>query len=143
MTQPLVVANNLDQQQQAAFYAYMAAYQKDEVVGVLLAFFLGSFGAHHFYLRRTGLGILYALFCWTGIPTVVSLIECFFMPGRVRLYNAEQALMIASMISAASSISARSRALRCCTLPSCTIISTASAPAPGCGIWSFLSPASP
>jgi TM2 domain-containing membrane protein YozV len=74
-------------EQRAMYYAQMTAYQKDEVVGVLLALFLGTFGAHHFYMRQTGLGILYCVFFWTGIPTVVSFIECFFMPGRVRQYN--------------------------------------------------------
>lgn len=74
-------------EQRALYYAQMSAWQKDEVVGLLLALFLGTFGAHHFYLRRPGLGILYCLFCWTGIPTVVSFIECFFMPARVRQYN--------------------------------------------------------
>ena len=74
-------------EQKAMYYAQMAAYQKDEVVGVLLALFLGTFGAHHFYMRQTALGVLYCVFFWTGIPTVVSFIECFFMPGRVRQYN--------------------------------------------------------
>lgn len=74
-------------EQRALYYAHMAAWQKDEVVGVLLALFLGTFGAHHFYMRRPGLGILYCVFSWTGIPTVISFIECFFMPGRVRQYN--------------------------------------------------------
>jgi TM2 domain-containing membrane protein YozV len=74
-------------EQRALYYAHMSAWQKDEVVGVLLALFLGTFGAHHFYMRRPGLGILYCVFCWTGIPTIISFIECFFMPGRVRQYN--------------------------------------------------------
>lgn len=74
-------------EQRALYYAQMSAWQKDEVVGVLLALFLGTFGAHHFYMRRPGLGILYIVFSWTGIPTIVSLIECFFMPERVRQYN--------------------------------------------------------
>ena len=85
-TTPIVDAAWNDQQR-ALFQAQMSAWQKDEVVGVLLALFLGTFGAHHFYLRRTGLGILYLIFSFTGIPTIVSLVECFFMPGRVRQYN--------------------------------------------------------
>lgn len=80
-------ASTWSDEQRALYYANMSAWQKDEVVGVLLALFLGTFGAHHFYMRRPGLGILYCVFSWTGIPTVVSLIECFFMPGRVRQYN--------------------------------------------------------
>jgi hypothetical protein len=30
--------------------------RRDEVVSILLALFLGDFGIHHLYLRRTGLG---------------------------------------------------------------------------------------
>ena len=97
MTTPWITGNLTDEQR-AVFYAQMSAVQKDEVVGVLLALFLGTFGAHHFYLRRNGLGIMYVLFCWTGIPTIASFVECFFMPGRVRQFNAEQATMLAASL---------------------------------------------
>jgi len=97
MTTPWITAN-LSDEQKAVFYAQMSTVQKDEVVGVLLALFLGTFGAHHFYLRRNGLGIMYALFFWTGLPTLASLIECFFMPGRVRQFNAEQATLLATSL---------------------------------------------
>src|SRR5579871_1288392 len=69
---------------QATFYQQYEVVRRDEIVGVLLALFLGTFGVHHFYLRRTGLGILYACLCWSGIPSLLGFIECFFMPGRVR-----------------------------------------------------------
>ena len=95
------IAGSLTDEQRAVFYSQMSVVQKDEVVGVLLALFLGTFGAHHFYLRRNGLGILYALFCWTSIPTFVSFVECFFMPERVRQFNAEQASMLAESLRAA------------------------------------------
>jgi TM2 domain-containing membrane protein YozV len=83
---------------QAIYYQQYEAARRDEVVGVLLALFLGSFGLHHFYLRRTGLGILYACFFWTGIPGLIGFFECFFMPGRVREYNAMQAAAIAASL---------------------------------------------
>jgi len=83
---------------QAIFYQQYEAVRRDEVVGVLLALFLGSFGLHHFYLRRTGLGILYACLFWTGIPGILGFFECFFMPGRVREYNAMQAAAIAASL---------------------------------------------
>jgi TM2 domain-containing membrane protein YozV len=83
---------------QAIFYEQYQSVRRDEVVGILLALFLGTFGAHHFYLRRTGLGILYCCFCWTGITTVLGFIECFFMPGRVREFNAIQAAGIAAAL---------------------------------------------
>ena len=83
---------------QAMFYEQYESVRRDEVVGILLALFLGTFGIHHFYLRRTGLGILYLVFFWTGIPSILGFIECFFMPGRVREFNAIQAAAIAATL---------------------------------------------
>ena len=83
---------------QAIFYQQYEAVRRDEVVGILLALFLGTFGIHHFYLRRTGLGILYCCFFWTGIPSLLGFLECFFMPGRVREFNAIQAAGIAAAL---------------------------------------------
>jgi TM2 domain-containing membrane protein YozV len=83
---------------QAIFYQQYEAVRRDEVVGILLALFLGSFGVHHFYLRRTALGIVYLCFFWTGIPAILGFIECFFMPGRVREFNAIQAAGIAAAL---------------------------------------------
>lgn len=48
---------------------------KSRVAAILLAFFLGGFGVHKFYLGRVGQGILYLLFCWTFIPAIVAFIE--------------------------------------------------------------------
>lgn len=54
-----------------------AAYQQggNQVVGALLAIFLGDFGIHHFYTGDTKHGLLHLLFCWTGIPGLIGLIE--------------------------------------------------------------------
>jgi TM2 domain-containing membrane protein YozV len=86
---------------QAIFYQQYEAVRRDELAGILLALFLGGFGIHHFYLRRTGLGILYLCFFWTWIPALLGFIECFFMPGRVRKFNAIQAAGIAAMLGIA------------------------------------------
>lgn len=86
---------------QMMFYQQYESVRRDEVVGILLALFLGGFGIHHFYLRRTGLGILYCCFCWTPLPWVLGFIECFFMPGRVREFNAIQAAGIAAALGIA------------------------------------------
>ncbi len=48
---------------------------RSRIVAALLAFFLGSFGVHKFYLGQIGMGVLYLLFFWTFIPTVISFIE--------------------------------------------------------------------
>jgi TM2 domain-containing membrane protein YozV len=86
---------------EAVFYQQYQAVRRDEIVGILLALFLGSFGIHHFYLRRTGLGILYCLFFWSGVPAILGFFECFFMPGRVREFNAIQAAGIAAALGIA------------------------------------------
>jgi len=86
---------------EAIFYQQYEAVRRDEIVGVLLALFLGSFGIHHFYLRRTGLGVLYCCFFWSGIPAILGFFECFFMPGRVREFNAIQAAGIAASLGIA------------------------------------------
>ena len=83
---------------QAFFYRRYELERRDEVVGILLALFLGGFGVHHFYLRRTGLGILYCCFSWTPLPWVLGFVECFFMPARVREFNAIQAAGIAAAL---------------------------------------------
>lgn len=83
---------------QQVFQMQFESVRRDEVVGVLLALFLGCFGIHHFYVGRVGLGILYCCFFWTGIPAILGLIECFFMPGRVRAYNAVQAAGLAAAL---------------------------------------------
>jgi len=85
-------------QQQMVFMAQYGLVRKDVTAAILLAFFLGSFGAHRFYLGEIGMGILYICFCWTFIPHIVALVECFFLPERVRQYNAVQATAIAAQI---------------------------------------------
>lgn len=54
---------------------YAPVCTKNKIVAGILALFLGGIGAHKFYLGRIGQGILYLLFCWTGIPAVLGLIE--------------------------------------------------------------------
>jgi len=47
---------------------------KDSTAAWLLWFFLGAFGAHHFYLGRTGWGVAYAIgFVMSLLLTVVAI----------------------------------------------------------------------
>ena len=48
---------------------------KNKNVAGILAILLGDLGIHKFYLGKIGWGIVYLLFCWTGIPAIVGLIE--------------------------------------------------------------------
>jgi TM2 domain-containing membrane protein YozV/ribosomal protein L40E len=48
---------------------------KSKIAAALLAFFLGGFGIHKFYLGQVGLGFLYLIFFWTFIPAIIAFIE--------------------------------------------------------------------
>lgn len=63
---------------------------KSKVVAGILALFLGGLGVHRFYLGNIGLGILYLLFCWTGIPAMVAFIEgLVFLCGDEQKFDAK------------------------------------------------------
>lgn len=48
---------------------------KSKIVAGVLAILLGVFGVHKFYLGKNVQGVLYLLFCWTGIPALAGFIE--------------------------------------------------------------------
>jgi TM2 domain-containing membrane protein YozV len=56
-------------------YATTPTPTKDRTIAALLAIFLGTFGIHKFYLGDIGLGIVYVIFSWTGIPALIGFIE--------------------------------------------------------------------
>lgn len=98
MPDHLKYLRQLTPQEQAVFASEFAAVRKDGTTGTLLAFFLGGFGFHRFYLGNTVLGVIYALFCWTIIPAIVAFVEGFMMRGRVEAYNDEEAREIAERL---------------------------------------------
>lgn len=49
--------------------------EKNRIIAIILAFFLGGLGVHKFYLGRIGWGVVYLLFFWTFIPSIVAFIE--------------------------------------------------------------------
>jgi len=48
---------------------------KSKLAAGLLAILLGGLGIHRFYLGHIGLGLVYLLFCWTGIPSIIGIVE--------------------------------------------------------------------
>lgn len=48
---------------------------KSKIAAGVLAILLGSLGVHKFYLGKIGMGIVYLLLSWTGIPAVIGVIE--------------------------------------------------------------------
>lgn len=53
----------------------MANSDKSKVAAGVLGIVLGGLGVHKFYMGKVGNGLLYLLFCWTGIPALIGLIE--------------------------------------------------------------------
>ena len=52
---------------------------RNKLVAALLALFLGGLGIHHFYLGNNRAGILSIIFCWTGIPGIIGLVQGIMM----------------------------------------------------------------
>ncbi len=53
---------------------------KSKITAILLCFFLGGLGIHRFYLRQTGMGILYLLTAGiVGIGALVDFIRLLIM----------------------------------------------------------------
>ncbi|WP_282943700.1 TM2 domain-containing protein [Paenibacillus sp. RC67] len=58
---------------------------KSKVLAGILAILFGGLGIHKFYLGKVGWGIVYILFCWTYIPSLLGLIE-----GIIYLASSEE-----------------------------------------------------
>ncbi len=52
---------------------------KSKTTAGVLALLLGGFGVHKFYLGRTGMGVLYLVFCWTFISAIVALVDAILL----------------------------------------------------------------
>lgn len=49
--------------------------EKNYTLAGILALFFGGIGLHKFYLGDWKMGIIYALFMWTGIPGTIAFYE--------------------------------------------------------------------
>ena len=54
----------------------------NKVIYCILCICLGGFGAHKFYAQHITTGLLYLLFCWTGIPYIIAIVEFFIALGQ-------------------------------------------------------------
>jgi TM2 domain-containing membrane protein YozV len=67
------------------------ANKKTALVAYLLWFFLGIFGGHNFYLKRTGVAVTQLILSITVIGMVITwvwmIVDAFLIPGWIRNYN--------------------------------------------------------
>lgn len=69
------VTSNIDANANINTNPQVGGMSQKRLAAALFAFFLGGLGIHKFFLGQIGMGILYLLFCWTGIPIIVGIIE--------------------------------------------------------------------
>ena len=93
-----MMLQNVPQDKQMMFMMQYNNVKKSNTTAVLLALFLGGLGIHKFYLGETGLGILYLLFCWTYIPSIVAFFEAFVISAKVGKYNRQKAMELSSIL---------------------------------------------
>ena len=67
------------------------ANKKTALVAYILWFFLGLFGAHNFYLGRTGVAVVQLILSLIIVGLVITiiwvLVDAFLIPGWVRRQN--------------------------------------------------------
>lgn len=64
--------NNAPAMQQAH---YVSGKVVNKIAYILLCLFLGGIGGHKFYSGKILLGIMYLIFCWTYLPSILSFFE--------------------------------------------------------------------
>lgn len=68
-------AQNTQTQQPAYYSNNVNLHAVNKIAYLVLALLLGGIGIHKFYAGYSGAGVMYLLFCWTGIPLILSLID--------------------------------------------------------------------
>lgn len=67
------------------------ANKKEALIAYLLWFFLGMFGGHNFYLKRTGVAVAQLILTITIVGMLITifwvLVDAFLIPGWVRDQN--------------------------------------------------------
>jgi TM2 domain-containing membrane protein YozV len=51
------------------------AMSVNKTIYILLALFFGGFGIHKFYAKKNSSGLIYLIFCWTGVPQILGVIS--------------------------------------------------------------------
>ena len=76
MSQPMQITDASFADEQAV-QALLADYVDNpkQTTAAILNILLGDFGVGHFYTGQTLRGVLDVIFCWTGIPAIIGIVE--------------------------------------------------------------------
>lgn len=96
----LSAQRGLTDNERMLFQVEFSSKRKSPTAGLMWCLFLGGVGAHHFYMGRVGLGVVYLLLSWTFLPLIAACVEVFLMMGRVNRYNDKLATEIATRLRA-------------------------------------------
>ena len=97
----IAAINELPESQRSNVLMTLKGRQKSAVVAFVLDLFLGALGAHHFYLGKTTMGVIY-LFT-LGFLGIGPLMDLFLVWGATEKKNKEIAVEIISEFQAISS----------------------------------------
>ena len=97
-TDEYLTQKNMTDSQRLLFQSEMGKVRKNRTTGLLLALFLGGFGAHHYYTGSIGKGVVYSVFVWTFIPTLLALIDCFYIMNYIDYLNSKNIKLISTRI---------------------------------------------
>lgn len=122
------LVNSIPQQNQMMFLVQYNAQKKSATTAVVLALFLGSIGAHKFYLGQTGMGLVYLVFCWTGIPAIVGFFEAFTLTRSVHHRNREIARENAALMGGSLNVVSLFAAGTAATTPTAAFTASAIQP---------------
>ena len=85
--------------QRMMFQSELNKVRKNRTTALLLTLLLGGVGGHRYYMGQVGKGILYTLFSWTFIPSIIAFFELFTIMKRVDRYNEQAAQELAAKVA--------------------------------------------
>ena len=91
------VLQQLSEEERIEFIFFYRKNCKRLGIAYLLLIFFGVFGLHKLYLNKRS-AWLRLLFCWTGIPFLLAIVDLFLLPMQVRKYNRTLAVSLFDLI---------------------------------------------
>ncbi len=98
MIDEYLAMRDLNDEQKLIFTSEFREVKKDPNMAILITLFLGGLGGHKFYIGKIGQGVVYLLFFWTFIPSLIALFDLLFISDKVRSLNAIKAVELATRI---------------------------------------------